>query len=109
MIPTKVSLLSLVELTCPLQHCWTSLYLSSTFNNHNLENPSENQNQLFREREGPFRVCTPKISTVVVTQILTIFAAFPPYQGHTVWQHHVPGVGQTQTSCSSLEKHMVSR
>lgn len=59
-IQIKVSLLSLAEITCPLQHFWTSPYLSSTSNTHNLENPSENQNQLSGERKGSFRISIPK-------------------------------------------------
>lgn len=84
MIQIKVSLLSLAEIMYPLQHFWTSLCLSSTSNTHNLENTSENQNQLFGEREGPFRASIPEVRMVVVAKILTVFLVFPPYQGHSL-------------------------
>lgn len=84
MIQIKVSLLSLAEITCPLQHFWSSLYLSSTPNTHDLEHLSEKQNQLFRERERPFRVSIPNARMLVVTKTLTVFVVFPLYQGHTL-------------------------
>lgn len=93
MIQIKVSLLPLAEITRPLQHFWTSLYLSSTSNTQDLENLSENQNQLFRERERPFRVSISKVRMLVVTKILTVFVVFPPYHGHNLQRCNFQDIG----------------